>query len=184
MQDTPVVVRIKPATPQTQLATSEVARYIYLRAGQVPVIVDQPPSGGAQIVLGLDKALGPESFAIKTVGPITRITGGEPVGLLYGVYRYAELLGVRFYLHGDVIPDERLTKLSVVNDTGKPLFERRGFNPWGGHAEGLDAWNAYAWKSVVAQMVKMRMNTVLVHAYAWKPRFGLANLKMSIRMER
>ena len=28
------------------------------------------------------------------------------MGLLYGVYQYAELLGVVFTLHGDIIPDE------------------------------------------------------------------------------
>ena len=33
------------------------------------------------------------------------MVGGDPIGTLYGAYRLAERLGVRFYLHGDVVPD-------------------------------------------------------------------------------
>ena len=36
------------------------------------------------------------------------IIGGDDIGTLYGAYRYAEHLGVRFYLHGDVVPDGML----------------------------------------------------------------------------
>ena len=42
------------------------------------------------------------------------IEGAGPRGVLYGAYRYAERLGVRFHLDGDVIPDERLKELQTA----------------------------------------------------------------------
>ena len=47
------------------------------------------------------------------------VSGGSDVGVLYGAYRYAELLGVRFYLHGDVVPDERLTDAAGRGGNGQ-----------------------------------------------------------------
>lgn len=40
------------------------------------------------------------------------------MGLLYGVYQYAELLGVVFTLHGDIIPDEPYEGSLLVKGKG------------------------------------------------------------------
>ena len=93
------------------------------------------------------------------------ISGGSDLGVLYGAYRYAEILGVRFYLHGDVVPDARLKELPHVQESGKPLFRLRGVNPWGSHPFGFDAWNADDYKAVFTQLAKMRMNFLGVHCY-------------------
>ena len=39
------------------------------------------------------------------------------MGTLYGAYRLAEHLGVRFYLHGDVVPDEQIA--AGIADAGR-----------------------------------------------------------------
>jgi len=58
------------------------------------------------------------------------ITGGDSIGTLYAAYRFAEHLGVRFYMHGDTIPDERIAlAIPDLDEKGKPLFETRGGNP-------------------------------------------------------
>ena len=117
-----------PDTPaNVKLAAKEIRRYVYLRTGKL-----QP----CPVKLKIDPSLGEEEYRISP----DSITGGSDIGVLYGAYRYAELLGVRFYLHGDVVPDEKLKELPLVSDAGKPLFKLRGVNPWGWHPFGMDAW--------------------------------------------
>lgn len=140
-----------------KLAAKEIRRYVYLRTGNLLPIA----GAGSGIALKIDSALGAEEYGITPDG----ITGGSDVGVLYGAYRYAECLGVRFYLHGDVIPDERLRALPSVNETGKPLFALRGLNPWGSHPFGFDAWGADDFKAVITQLAKMRMNFIGMHCY-------------------
>ena len=106
-----VIVSPPDAAWQVRLAAKEVARYVYLRTGELPAMVASAPAGEAAIALAVDPSLGPETHALKTEGLLTRITGGDPLGVLYGAYRYAELLGVRFYLHGDVVPDDERAHL-------------------------------------------------------------------------
>ena len=65
-------------------------------------------------------------------------------GTLYAAYRLAEVLGVRFYLHGDVIPDEpmewklpdagraRGAAVCVARHPALPRLSRKG--PTGGTA--------------------------------------------------
>ena len=159
------VVAPPDPSPRERLAAAELVRYVYLRTGHLPA-AGAASGKGPTIILRRDSAgLGPQQYALKTEGGSVAITGGDDLGLLYGAYRYCERLGVRFYLHGDVIPDERLTALPVVNETGKPLFKLRGLNPWGSHPFGMDAWGTDDYKAVFTQMAKMRMNFLGIHCY-------------------
>ncbi len=171
------------ASASQQLGAKEIARYLYLQTGTLP----EKSTLDGWIILATKEAklltdaavrsaaanLQPQQYVIKTTlaeGKKTWwIVGGDDVGALYGAYRFLEHLGLRFYLHQDVVPETKLAALPDVDDIGKPLFERRGFSPWGAHPEGIDAWNADEWKSVLAQMTKMRMNTMSIHAYPWEP---------------
>lgn len=140
------------ASANVKFAEKEICRYVYLRTGKL-----QP----CPLKLMIDPTLGAQEYRITS----DTLTGGSDSGVLYGAYRYAEWLGVRFYLHGDVIPDERLKELPVVNDAGKPLFALRGINPWGSHPFGFDAWSAGDYKAVITQLAKMRMNFIGMHCY-------------------
>jgi hypothetical protein len=94
------------------------------------------------------------------------IIGGGDTGTLYGAYRFAEALGVRFYLHGDVIPDARIAPtLPNLNETGKPLFATRGIQPFHDFPEGPDWWDRDDQLAYVAQLPKMRMNFYGLHCY-------------------
>ena len=145
------------APAKVRLAAREIRRYIYLRSGSLPTLTDH----GKGLTLSIDPALDAQGYRISP----DAIAGGSDLGVLYGAYRYAELLGVRFYLHGDVVPDERLKALPSVSETGKPLFNLRGVNPWGSHPFGFDAWSADDYKAIIAQLAKMRMNFIGVHCY-------------------
>lgn len=165
----PTIVCQPGAAPQEQLAAKEIARYVYVRTGELPAAAKTLPGHGDAILLARDSALGAEAFAIKTAQQDGRrvwtIAGGSPAGVLYGAYRFAEKLGARFYLHGDVIPDERLAELPEMNETGKPLFDTRGIQPFHDFPEGPDWWNRDDYLAYVSQLAKMRMNFLGLHCY-------------------
>jgi hypothetical protein len=101
-------------------------------------------------------------------GTVSRlaIIGGDDVGTLYGVYRFAEILGVRFYLHGDVVPEPRIPLvLPAVEETGRPLFAVRGIQPFHDFAAGPDWWNTDDYLGIVGQLPKLRMNFLGLHTY-------------------
>lgn len=93
--------------------------------------------------------------------------GGSDVALLYAAYQYAELLGVRFTLHGDIIPDTPYqgSLLQCGKGDYKPLFALRGLLPFHDFPEGPDLWNEDMYKSCMTQMVKMKMNFFSLHTY-------------------
>ena len=94
------------------------------------------------------------------------VAGGDSIGTLYGAYRLAEHLGVRFYLHGDVVPDEQSPlDLPTLNEVGKPLFALRGIQPFHDFPEGPDWWNRDDYMAVLGQLPKLRMNFFGLHTY-------------------
>ncbi|MHC4505281.1 MAG: malectin domain-containing carbohydrate-binding protein, partial [Planctomycetota bacterium] len=183
------IVRPRDASALEALAAKEIRRYFYLRTGEL-LSIDEGTSAGASgaIVVGSKDrpavrrmlettdlrssvgALAAEEYRLKTAGRGSRravlVTGGDDVGTLYAAYRLAESLGVRFYMHGDVVPDGRIApSLPDVDEAGKPLFRRRGIQPFHDFPEGPDWWNVDDYKAVFAQLVKMRMNFFGLHTY-------------------
>lgn len=180
------VSREPDASPLEQLAAREVRRYWYLRTGELAVLrVDSSllRGGPAVFVAARERAflpeavraaaagLGPQEFVLHTQdlqgsGRCMWIVGGDPQGALYGAYRFAERLGVRFYLHGDVIPDERLRPvLPLLNETNRPAFAIRGVLPFHDFPEGPDWWTADDYLVRVSQLAKLRLNFIGLHAY-------------------
>ena len=186
----PSIIVSKDASPLEELASKEVRRYLYLRTGKlVPVEprADAAEAKGDAVIImekgrflasgfadsGLRQkveALGAEEFLLKSFphrrGTFLVVAGGDGVGTLYGAYRLAEKLGVRFYLHGDVIPDTPIAlEIPAVEETGKPLFRLRGIHPFHDFPEGPDWWNADDYKAVLSQLPKLRMNFFGLHTY-------------------
>ncbi len=177
-----VIVTPVDASSMEKLAAKEIRRYLYLRTEQLVPIreMDQLQRyEGDAIVVGRKERfqdfesispLGPQEFILKTIRNNDHIqliiAGGDELGTLYGAYRFVERLGVRFYLHGDVVPDEKIEfSLLDVEETGKPLFELRGIQPFHDFPEGPDWWNEEEYKSIFAQLVKLRMNFFGLHTY-------------------
>ncbi|MGC8541911.1 MAG: alpha-glucuronidase family glycosyl hydrolase [Phycisphaerae bacterium] len=176
-----------------QLAMRELRRYIYLRTARHPVVTggDDTLNGvddNSEVVVGYKQsprvkklavlanlqdavsALKPQEYLIQTIAlgqkRIVLIVGGDGVGTLYGAYRFIETLGVRFYLHGDVLPDEKITwPVADVSETGRPLFSLRGIQPFHDFPEGPDWWNLDDYQAVIAQLPKLRMNFIGFHCY-------------------
>ena len=177
------IVTPAQSTRMLTLAARETMRYVYLRTGHLlPIQTSNAPAGDADSIviavksspilgaLSLDAktqadvaALESQQYRLKTVagtqGHTTLvIIGGDDVGALYGTYRFIEHLGVRFYLHGDTIPDAQIPlALPALDETGKPLFALRGIQPFHDFPEGPDWWNQDDYLAYVDQLPKMRM---------------------------
>ena len=73
------------------------------------------------------------------------------MGTLYGAYRFAEKLGIRFGLDEDVVPDEPWDgNWPELNETGKPRFALRGLQPFHDFSVGPDWWNLQDYQSVLS----------------------------------
>jgi hypothetical protein len=173
-------------------AAREIRRYLYLRTGGLARIraadtVDASRTEDLIVVLRHDRSLarqlltapaarlslttlGEEDYWLKTLQVGNRrvwlVTGGSDVATLYAAYGLAERMGVRFFLHGDVFPDERLElPLPVLDERHMPLFALRGIQPFHDFPEGPDWWNRDDYLAVMAQLPKLRLNFFGLHTY-------------------
>lgn len=167
------------ASSQEKLAASEIRRYLYLRTGELVFISDKPGESDCILVGRKDREavrsatddgrvaeLQPQEYLLKTSGQKLVIAGGDDIGTLYGAYRFAEVLGVRFYMEGDVIPDVRIPlALPKLDEKGSPIFELRGIQPFHDFPEGPDWWDTDMYQAVISQLPKMRMNFFGLHTY-------------------
>lgn len=177
----PAVKIIIPENAGTieQLAAKEIRKYLYLRTNTLSVIREGYPdrAKGKAIILNIDALLDEQEFRLKSFhtlhDDILKITGGSPHALLYGAYEFAEHLGIRFYLHGDVIPDEKMPfELPDLDVRRKPLFITRGILPFHDFPEGPDWWNESDYRAVIAQLPKLKMNFIGFHTYPWRTDFN------------
>lgn len=192
----PSVVHSDDAKSLVQFAAREARRYVYVRTGDLLAIKpveasatpDLPPGdaivigtgtspliqtlAGSPLLRGAFATLEADAYRLKTVRwhghTVLLIAGGTDTSTLYGVYQFAEHLGMRFYLHGDVAPDARLTSsaaLPWIDERHAPIFDLRGIQPFHDFPEGPDWWNLQDYKAILAQLPKLRMNFFGLHTY-------------------
>jgi hypothetical protein len=185
-----IIVHPENAAPLERLAAKEVRRYLYVRTGRLVAVEPREDltrlaketilicqkdrflaeNSAAEELKQKVAGLGEQEYLLETFSQkgkrVLLVAGGDGPGTLYGAYRLAEKLGVRFYLHGDVVPDGRISlELPVVDEKGRPLFRLRGIHPFHDFPEGPDWWNADDYKAVLAQLPKLRMNFFGLHTY-------------------
>ncbi len=150
------------APSNVRLAAQEVRRYVWLRTGELLPVADK----GGRIALKADPALAPQQYRLESDGGSLTISGGSDVAVLYGAYAFAEKLGVRFYLDGDIVPDTRIPfAIPPLDETRAPLFDLRGIQPFHDFPEGPDWWNRDDYLAYVSQLAKLRMNFIGLHCY-------------------
>lgn len=167
------------------LAAKELRRYLYVLGEEIPEIVREIPKSGNIIILGVKgnpilekykgildyEELNEDGYLLYGTGMedgVTILTGKSPISVLYAVYRFLELQGLRFYLHGDLIPDGRSEQCvwnMRLNLKESPLFKERGVLPFHDFPEGPDWWNKDDYSAVITQLPKMRANFFALHTY-------------------
>lgn len=181
----PSIYKSANATKLENLAAMELQRYLYLRIGALPAIkiaTATMPSNSirigrlATVKSGAPKidsiaSLGPHGYALQSL-PANRllITGHTDTAVLYGVYHFLETTGIRFDLTTDIIPDKKLAAVNLAgfNQKHKPAFALRGILPFHDFPEGPDWWNEEDYKTVIAQLPKLRINFIGYHTYPEK----------------
>ncbi|MCU0914883.1 MAG: malectin domain-containing carbohydrate-binding protein [Planctomycetes bacterium] len=188
------IIEPQAAAPSERLAARELRRYLYLRTGElvsIEAVGGERPAGTCIVIGQKDQpvigalvksaaklaesvqSLQPQQYLLKTIPlassegkTVLLVAGGDPVGTLYGAYRLAEHWGIRFYLHGDVVPDGRMVlALPRLDERGAPLFQTRGIQPFHDFPEGPDWWSTDDYKAIIAQLPKLRMNFLGLHTY-------------------
>ncbi len=178
-----VIVSPVDASPRERLAAREIRRYVYLRSGRLLDIIsdelelpkredmivvaekDRPVMRSIAREAGLNTLLNiltADHYLLKT---ITRgkqrvlLVTGDGTGTLYAAYRFAENLGVRFYLHGDIIPGNKVVfELTDLNQDDKPLFELRGIQSVYEYPDDPDIWSENDYMAALSQLPKLGMN--------------------------
>ncbi len=187
-----LIVYPSDASQTERLAAKEIRRYLYLRTGKLLPLhqADGEPSFTDALIgvgqknrsivnhlMNKDNALRssvsslqPQQYHIKTLENGKQrailIAGGDGLGTLYGAYRFIEHYDVRFYLHGDVVPDQKIALgLPSLDEQGKPLFGLRGIHPFHDFPEGPDWWSVDDYRAIIGQLPKLRMNFFGLHCY-------------------
>jgi alpha-glucuronidase len=181
LADEPLTILIpQEPSPTVVLASKEIRRYLYLRTGQLPDIVQDnvpvphrasviavapvgsPLLSNIQLLPGVRDSLNAmpaDGYCLRTLRAQDRtvllIAGSTDIATLYGAYAFAEHLGIRFSAHGDEIPDGTIRfSLPDLSEWHSPLFATRGLQPFHDFPEGPDWWNVDDYKAIFSQMVR------------------------------
>lgn len=115
-----------------KLAAEELRHFLTEISGKAPAVVREDEFDGNRAIYlgqtsfaGSGDGLEPEEWIIKTAGNHLVITGGKPVGTLYGVYAFLEKLGVAFLTPDATVIPEKPLALPVFDERKKPAFAGR-----------------------------------------------------------
>ncbi|MCD6597985.1 MAG: hypothetical protein J7L04_09875, partial [Bacteroidales bacterium] len=163
--------------PLVIFAARDLQRYIFLVTGELLFIKEKTSDKEGIFKLVVDPSLKPQSYRLKSYRYENEIhldiSGGSSIAVYYGICDFVERMGVRFQIEGDIIPDEkRELTIPDLDVTKEPLFINRGLNPYHDFSEGPDWWEVDDYKVYFMQMVKMRMNTIILHTYPPKGVFS------------
>ena len=181
---TPIVV---PASAHDveKLAANELSRYLSRLYPEESFPLMESAEGRRILVgtlksnPGLRQYLGdnspdkPESFVVTHSEDVAVVAGADPRGTLYGVYALLEKLGCGFYLSYDALPSPRIGRVSFAGweMSDAPLVADRVVLNWHNFLSSASTWELEDWQRYIDQCVKMRFNTLMVHAYGNNPIF-------------
>lgn len=102
--------------------------------------------------------------------PVMIVAGGSPTATMWGVYELVEQYGVRYLLHGDVLPDEkRELFLPEIDQVFEPTFRARWIRTMGDFAMGTEAWSVADYKPLLDQLAKLKFNRIRVGSDPSRP---------------
>jgi hypothetical protein len=98
------------------------------------------------------------------------VGGGSPVATLWAVYELGHHFGIRYFLHGDVLPVRKpALKLDGLDRVLEPNLRLRTWRTVNDFAIGPESWGLAEQKRVLGQLAKLKFNRVLLSVYPWQP---------------
>ena len=179
--DTVWILREPNSSFPERLASCELARGLRnLGLAREPVQAliggSEQPASGLIFSLSVRKEgfKHPEAYEVSHEsrgGKASRVqlTGATPRAVPYAVFDFLERQGAFFGLDGEVYPLEpaRALNLPLVGHPwqAQPRFNVRGLVPWPDFLNCVTVYNREDWRAYLEAMVRMRFNTLGVHAY-------------------
>ncbi|MBI1916776.1 MAG: hypothetical protein HYS12_18880 [Planctomycetes bacterium] len=98
------------------------------------------------------------------------VGGGSPVATLWAVYELGHHFGIRYLLHGDVMPAEKpALKLDGLDRVLEPTLRLRTWRTVNDFAIGPESWGLAEQKRFLGQLAKLKFNRVMLAFYPWQP---------------
>jgi len=101
--------------------------------------------------------------------PTMLVAGSSPRATLWAVYALAEHWGVRFLLHGDVLPSRRRFRLPDLDLVQEPLLPIRQWRVVNDFACGPESWGIADYRPILDQLAKLRFNRVFLSTWTYQP---------------
>jgi hypothetical protein len=153
-------IKVKPAKDLP--GTAEVALLVG-SPGTNPAVAEALRAGGWPRVSDQGLVLKRGRLGGKAV---LVLGGGSPRATMWAVYELVERWGVRYLLHGDVLPEKpgefRLPDRDVTLEPNLTVRQWRVVNE---HAMGPVSWGLADYRPVLDQLAKLKFNRVF--AYIW-----------------
>ncbi|MCX6620739.1 MAG: hypothetical protein NTY38_06610, partial [Acidobacteria bacterium] len=169
----PVVVA-PTASALERFAASELVSYLArIYPAERFVITGRQPASGPSIAFS--KMSGPaESFAVSAANGQATIASSDARGALFAVYALLEKLGCGFFLSYQTVPPPRPgpVRFDEWNLKDAPIFHDRIVFDWHNFLSSASTWEFADWQRYINSSVRMRFNTLMVHAYGNNPMFA------------
>ena len=167
-----IVTGVKPAK-LVRHAADELAGYIKRLFGLSVRVAATPGRCNGQIIT-LDARTPPVPDRLSDQGYVLRpvevdgrrmfqVAGGSAKATMWAVYDLVERWGVRYQLHGDLLPDRPgrmlLPKQGILRE---PDLKWRAFRTYNDFANNECTWAAADYQVLIDQLAKMRLNSIVV----------------------
>ena len=102
--------------------------------------------------------------------PTIVVGGGSPVATMWAAYELGHHFGIRYMLHGDIFPPEKIPlQLDELDIVMEPQFRNRAWETLGPFACGQAAWTLAEQRRALGQLAKLKYNRVVLAFAPWQP---------------
>ena len=180
-----VRIALSPAADELQnFAAAELKQYLKKLFDVEAALEYGPPQGkGAAILLGRTDAphlrqvcpslpdLSDQGHLLRRIGEETLVlAGGSSAAVAWAVYELAERWGVRFLLHGDLLPqDPGPFHLPEVDLVLEPLLRLRSWRQFNDLATGPVLWSLEQQERFIRQIFKLKYNGIYLCLWPQHP---------------
>jgi hypothetical protein len=118
-------------------------------------------------------AVSEQGMVLRTVKfrnrPTIVIGGGSPRATMWAMYELVERWGVRYLLHGDVLPPMSSCSIPVLDLVTEPALPVRQWRVINELAVGPTSWGMADYRPLIDQLAKLKFNRLLLSIWPSQP---------------